>query len=222
MPSPKRLAANVRLYLPLLAILGVLAPTRFLVAQDAVALPSPSDVFAKTLAKMVSAETSEPKKRILPELIDGSFKLPALGAPSTSTEDVGRVPPGIRSDDGSPEVQLPENANDRGFDWDWAVSNWAAANTFSYPRYFEDRMLERHGHERCPTLQPFVSGARFFATVPMMPYLMTVSPACECEYTVGFYRSGSCAPVMCQRPPWERRAVIAETAAIATAIIAFP
>ena len=36
-------------------------------------------------------------------------------------------------------------------------------------------MLERHGHERWCCAQPLASGARFFLTVPMMPYLMTVT-----------------------------------------------
>ena len=83
-------------------------------------------------------------------------------------------------------------------------------------------MLERHGHERCGHLQPLASGARFFATVPMLPYLMTVREPCDCEYTLGYYRPGSSVPAMLQRPPYERHALIIESAAVAGAIIAFP
>jgi hypothetical protein len=83
-------------------------------------------------------------------------------------------------------------------------------------------MVERHGHLQLGHLEPFASGARFFATVPMLPYLMTIRDPCDCEYTLGYYRPGSCAPVMLQRPPLDRRAVIVESAAIAGAVIAIP
>ena len=83
-------------------------------------------------------------------------------------------------------------------------------------------MLERHGHTRLGCLQPVASGARFLATVPMLPYLMTVRHPCDKEYTLGYYRSGSRAPALLQRPPYERRAVVAETAAITGAILVFP
>jgi hypothetical protein len=83
-------------------------------------------------------------------------------------------------------------------------------------------MLERHGHERFPALQPLASGARFFATVPMMPYLMSLSHPCDCESTLGYYRSGSCAPILHQQPPWDPKAALVEAAAVASVIAIFP
>ena len=83
-------------------------------------------------------------------------------------------------------------------------------------------MLERHGHQRFPALQPFVSGARFFGTVPALPYLMAVTPACDYEYSLGYFRSGSRTPGFLQRPPLDRRGVINEAAWVTGAIIAFP
>jgi hypothetical protein len=67
-----------------------------------------------------------------------------------------------------------------------------------------------------------ISGARFFATVPMLPYLMTVRPACECEYKMGHFRSGDCVYPYIQRPPYVRNAAIVEAAAIAGASVALP
>jgi len=134
----------------------------------------------------------------------------------------GRIPAGFRGEDEAIIEALPESASDRGAPWNWTVSNWVAPNTFSNPRYFEDRMLERHGQKRFGYLQPFASGARFFATVPMLPYLMAIRDPCDCEYTLGYYRSGSPTPVMMQRPPRDRRAIIAESAAVAGVMIAFP
>jgi hypothetical protein len=164
------------------------------------------------------------RKDIIPELVAGHFRLPPMQAPTIATGDIGngRTPDGFRRGAQTPTESLPESPLQRGEEWELTVCSWAAPNTFSNPRYFEDRMVERHGHLQLGPLQPFASGARFFATFPMLPYLMTVRNPCECEYTLGYYRPGSCAPVMLQRPPLDRRAVIVESAAIAGAVIAFP
>jgi hypothetical protein len=52
------------------------------------------------------------------------------------------------------------------------------------PLYFEEYYLERHGRS-FGALQPAVSAAHFFATVPAMPYLMTVNPSGRCSYIAG-------------------------------------
>ena len=160
----------------------------------------------------------------LPSVVDGRFQLPPLMAATTETKNIGngRLPDGFREDDSTPLEPLPESGAERGFDNVWTAREWAAPNTFANPRYFEDRMLERHGHQRWGHLQPLASGARFFATVPMLPYLMTVKPPCEAEYSLGHFRAGSRAPAMLQRPPYERRAALVEGAAIAGGIIALP
>ncbi|TWU58323.1 hypothetical protein [Rubripirellula reticaptiva] len=160
----------------------------------------------------------------LPKVVNGRFVIPPLAARSTDFADVGngKTPDGFRAAEDRPLQLLPESGADRGGDWAWSLADWAAPNTYSYPRYFEDRMLERHGHERFGYAQPLASGVRFFATMPMLPYLMAIQHPCDCEYTLGYYRPGSCAPRTLQRPPWDRRAVIAETAAVAVGIIAIP
>tara|TARA_R110002073_G_scaffold5562_4_gene34123 strand:- start:7514 stop:8542 length:1029 start_codon:yes stop_codon:yes gene_type:complete len=159
-----------------------------------------------------------------PDVVDGRLELPPIAAASTSIENIGngRAPAGFRSDTGSPILPLPEQGIERDASWGWSTMAWNAPNTFSNPLYFEDRMLERHGHERCPHLTPMIAGMRFFTTVPMLPYLATIDHPCDCDYTLGYYRSGSCTPAYLQRPPYERRAVVAEAAAVSGAIIAFP
>ena len=160
----------------------------------------------------------------LPETAAGRFVLPRLAATDISTDRVGDGvrPRSFRQDSGVPAGGLPESAVQRPGPWTPLVRTWAAPNTWSHPRYFEDRMLERHGHERWGYAQPLVSGARFFATVPMLPYLSTISPPCDCEYTLGYYRSGDCAPAVYQRPPRDRRAILAESAFMAGAIAILP
>jgi len=170
-------------------------------------------------------ERAAAREDLLPTLVDGHFRLPVMTAPSMSTADIGngRVPDGFREGQQQPKKLLPESPEQRGEQsWEQTTCSWVAPNTYSRPRYFEDRMLERHGHERWGHLQPLASGARFFATVPMLPYLMTVRHPCDCEYTLGYYRTGSCAPTLMQRPPLDKAAVIVEGAAIAGVIAVFP
>ena len=185
---------------------------------------------------MISEVTSQDERDgILPKVIKdaeraksgvkvGLFKLPALQAANTTppTGEANRAPESFSDRMALVTEPLPESGADRSPDWHWSVRTWAAANTFSNPRYFEDRMLERHGHERWGHFQSVASGARFFATFPMMPYLWSVTNPCECEYTLGYLRSGSCVPVMLQRPPYEHRAVVVEAATISGLIVGFP
>jgi len=161
---------------------------------------------------------------LVPDVVDGRFRLPPLGVKTIATEDIGngREPENFWEGKQGNLRPLPERGDDRGSQWNWSVMNWAAANTFSYPLYFEDRMVERHGHVQFGHLQPLAAGARFLATIPMLPYLMTVNDPHDCEYKLGYYRSGSCAPVVIQRPPLERRAVIAEALTLGAIIAIFP
>ncbi len=183
----------------------------------------PNDTNAKSSAGRNSLMDGDISYRT-PEVVGGRLELPAIAAASTSIENIGngRVPAGFRSDEGSPIMALPEQGIERDASWSWTTKAWDAPNTFSHPLYFEDRMLERHGHERCPHLTPMIAGMRFFTTVPMLPYLATIDHPCDCDYTLGYYRSGSCAPAYLQRPPYERRAVVAEAAAVTGVIVAFP
>ena len=161
-------------------------------------------------------------KRI-PRVREGRLVLPSLEAPTIATDQIGngRLPEGIRYDKPAPVRPLPETSAYRGTT-SWTPAYWAAANTFSNPRYFEDRMLERHGHEICPAMTPVLSGVRFFTQIGMLPYLMTVTPPCECESTLGYFRSGTCAPGLKQRPPFQYDAVLVEAAAAAGFVLLIP
>lgn len=94
----------------------------------------------------------------------------------------------------------------------WAPSTftWKASGLCHKPLYFEDVHPERYGHSWGPFLQPVASGARFFLTVPALPYLMGLNSPCECVYALGYYRPGSCAPYMLDPLPVSIRAALAE------------
>ena len=77
-------------------------------------------------------------------------------------------------------------------------------STFTYhasalchkPLYFEEVQLERYGHTAGPFRQPFLSGAHFFLNLATLPYHMGINPPHECQYALGYYRPGNCAPWM--------------------------
>lgn len=164
------------------------------------------------------------QQEAIPQAINGSFVLPELAAPSTiqNLDQLRQVPKDFRSEQNVPTMNLPESGKDRDADWEWTEYQWEAANTYSGPRYFEDRMLERHGYQSGGNLQPILSGVRFFATLPLLPYLMTVSEPQEKEYSLGYYRTGDSVPSLRQRPPYERRAVLSETAVISGFFLLVP
>jgi len=158
----------------------------------------------------------------------GRIVLPALRAVTIATdkigigESMGSLPKAFDTQAQDPGQVLIEEPTLRDPRWAWSTYEFAAANTFSHPLYFEDVMLERHGHERFPLLQPMVSGARFFATIPMLPYLMTVRHPCDCEYKMGHFRTGDCVHPYCQRPPYVGRAVAVEALWITGGVLVIP
>lgn len=104
------------------------------------------------------------------------------------------------------ECVLGANARFTGRDWTPTTFTWKATGTCYKPLYFQDVQLERYGHSWNPVLQPFVSAGHFFVSVPLLPYKMGLNPPGECEYTLGFYRPGSCAPYMIEPIPLSLRA----------------
>ena len=99
---------------------------------------------------------------------------------------------------------------------------WKASALCHKPLYFEDASLERYGHSWGPCLDPFVSGAHFFGTLPALPYCMGLHPPNECMYALGHYRPGNCAPYMIPPVPLSLRAAAVQTAATTGAIFIIP
>ena len=179
-----------------------------------------SDRDASTSKDDADADESDDldiEDRPQPERTDGRFELPRLTASRTTQS--GEVPKGLNDAVVTP---LAESGIERSGDWTWTTRTWAAANTFSHPLYFEDRMLERHGHERWGYAQPLVSGARFYTSLALLPYLSAIERPCDCRYTLGYYRSGTCTPRFFQRPPWDRRAILQQSAATAAGMAIVP
>jgi hypothetical protein len=80
--------------------------------------------------------------------------------------------------------------------WKLTTYTWKASALCHKPIYFEEEALERYGHSHGPGCEYLVSFAHFFGNVALLPYHMGVQTPCECVYTLGVYRAGSCAPYM--------------------------
>ena len=81
------------------------------------------------------------------------------------------------------------------------------------------RALRPHGR---PVPQPFVSGAHFFLNIAALPYHMAINPPHECQYALGYYRPGSCAPWMIPPIPLSLRGAAAEAMAIVGGVYLIP
>jgi hypothetical protein len=106
--------------------------------------------------------------------------------------------------------------------WSQTTYLWKASGLCHKPLYFEQVQLERYGHDWGPVLQPLVSGAHFFGTVPILPYKMGLETPQECVYSLGYYRPGSCAPYMIEPLGFTWRAAAFEAGVATGAAAAIP
>jgi hypothetical protein len=106
----------------------------------------------------------------------------------------------------------------------WLASSWQwqASALCHKPLYFEEVQLERYGHTTGPFTQPWVSGAHFFLNIAALPYHMAYQPPHECQYALGYYRPGSCAPWMIPPVPISFRGAAAEAMAIVGGVYLIP
>lgn len=91
---------------------------------------------------------------------------------------------------------------------------WKASGLCHKPLYFEEVQLERYGHEIGPILQPLVSTAHFFGNIAILPYKMGIHPPHECQYSLGYYRPGDCAPYMLPPVPISLRGAAVQAGAV--------
>ena len=78
--------------------------------------------------------------------------------------------------------------------WTPQTVTWHASSLCHKPLYFENIQLERYGHSHGPVVQPFASTVHFFGKLFFLPYNTAINPPNECQYALGFYRPGNCAP----------------------------
>jgi hypothetical protein len=106
--------------------------------------------------------------------------------------------------------------------WIPSTFAWHASALCHKPLYFEEVQLERYGHTAGPFRQPFISGAHFIINLAALPYHMAYQPPHECQYALGYYRPGSCAPWMIPPVPLSLKGALAETGFVVGGIYILP
>lgn len=106
--------------------------------------------------------------------------------------------------------------------WQTTCFHWKASALATKGAYFENVKLERYGQSCCPILEPVISGAKFFVTVPFLPYKAGLQLPNECVYTLGHYRVGDCAPYMLDPLPLSVRAGLFQAGATVGVAAMFP
>ena len=86
--------------------------------------------------------------------------------------------------------------------WQPQSFTWTASSLCHKPLYFENVQLERYGHSAGPVLQPLQSTVHFFRSYVTLPFRMALNPPQECQYALGYYRPGNCAPWLVQPIPF--------------------
>ena len=99
---------------------------------------------------------------------------------------------------------------------------WKASALCHKPLYFEEVQLERYGHTLGPFSQPIFSGAHFFLNIAVLPYRMGINPPKECQYALGYYRPGNCAPWLLHPIPLSARGALFQTGAVLAPVFALP
>ncbi len=93
--------------------------------------------------------------------------------------------------------------------WPRTTYTWKASALCHKPLYFEEVAAERYGHSAGPCgLEDAVSFVHFFGDLALLPYNVGVSTPCECEYDLGYYRPGDCAPWILDPFPLSCRGIV--------------
>jgi hypothetical protein len=137
------------------------------------------------------------------------WQRPLTEIPIKDSRDSGRYPVDL-----STEIPAAagENAGVGALRQPWSASRleWAAAELVHQPLYFDDEPLERYGQSVCPLVQPVCSAARFFGTLPILPYKVGLDHPYDCVSTLGYYRIGTCAPCTHQTLPFSWKGALLE------------
>ena len=104
----------------------------------------------------------------------------------------------------------------------WAPGPTPDSMTFPYqPLYFEEPNLERYGRT-CSNMQPVLSSMRFFATIPALPYAMTVHHPNQPYHWRWPYEAGWGAPRVRELPPFNAKAGLVQAGVLTGLIFVVP
>jgi hypothetical protein len=111
----------------------------------------------------------------------------------------------------------------------WSSTNytWKASGLCHKPLYFEQVQVERYGHTfggkwLSPIVQPALSTAHFFGSALILPYKAGMDLPWECQYALGYYRPGNCAPYTIGPFPLSARGALLEAGVTVGLIFLIP
>jgi hypothetical protein len=174
---------------------------------DAGTIPSPIDSFGELQERPLTAEScddNEECRKALKALKEGS--LADIGLDISVSGDEGN--------DFPCECPLGEGEQFTARLWESTTYTWRASALCHKPLYFEQVHLERYGHSWGPYVDPVISAAHFFGSIPLLPYKMGLEPPHECIYTLGYYRPGNCAPYLLDPIPISPRGALFQAGAV--------
>lgn len=130
------------------------------------------------------------------------------------------------------EFELPQNhaagvfrgAIDQRGQYGWVSPRLSAHTAYVQyrPLYFEEVNLERYGYN-FGCLQPFVSAARFYGTLPILPYKICDSSPCSYDINLEFAPAATAAPpVPLCRKPFNCKAAVFQSAVMTGAFLLIP
>ena len=120
-----------------------------------------------------------------------------------------------------PELCSAGNQGSAARNWLPQTYAWQASALCHKPLYFENVQLERYGHSHGPLRQPIHSVAHFFVSLVTVPYQTGIHPVNECQYALGFYRPGDCAPWLKDPIPFSLNGAVRQ-ALVTTGVAVIP
>jgi hypothetical protein len=121
-----------------------------------------------------------------------------------------------------PKEFSPSSDDFEDRNWTMLTFTWTASALCHKPLYLEDVQLERYGHSAGPVGQAMLSGVHFFGNIFLLPYHMGLNPPNECQYALGYYRPGSCAPWLLPAYPLSARGARWEAAVLIGGLLLLP
>ena len=192
---------------------------------------TPADEESALDETFFAQQPAPPAEEVVPsEQLDDAQSTRRMLRPITQVTANAALPPGLlpeqvgsEAGDIEPAADMPQVGDPRfAGGWGDSAFEWSATKLCHGPLYFEEVNLERYGYQCHGAVQPLVSGAHFFLTVPTLPYQMTVHPPRECIYTLGHYRPGSRVPWQRHRLPWDARAAAVQAGVTVGLIFLIP
>ena len=180
--------------------------------------PSLSDEFRSSEPYTSNPNTTDCKS----EKADCSDALAKLKSNTIANIDLSIAVSGVEGQDFPCECAFGIGETFEGRNWTCVTYHWKASGLCHKPLYFEQVAVERYGHSAPPLVQDVLCGVHFFASLPALPYMMGLCPPEECQYSLGYYRPGNCAPYLIDPIPLSLRAGLFEAGAIVGGILIIP